>query len=194
MRLRDGFRRKRSDTPRSAKYRIAICQVDVEAADHRLTPYFLHPMPTLRRGRSAKVERHKKRLDRSYRTAGLCGLETSMEDFGSRISNAVTIWAFSSESDELPQVTVRPDSRTSAMASRLLAVIRSTLPRSLFGNAAATMAISVSRGLSPGSTTTASTTFRGSACRVWYATPDLSTNTEPSGRRTPKTGRRSSAT
>src|SRR4029450_725744 len=71
-------------------------------------------------------------------------------------SNAVTIWAFSSESDELPQVTVRPDSRTSAMASRLLAVIRSTLPRSLFGNAAATMAISGSGGLCPGSNTTGS--------------------------------------
>ena len=55
-----------------------------------------------------------------YLTAGLCGLETSMEDFDFLLSSAVTTWAFSSESDELPQVTVRPDSRTSVMLSRLL--------------------------------------------------------------------------
>ena len=51
----------------------------------------------------------------NYRTAGLWGLDTSMEDFGFGLSSAVTTWAFSSESDELPQVTVRPDSRTSLM-------------------------------------------------------------------------------
>ena len=54
-----------------------------------------------------------------------------MEDFGSRLSNATTIRAFSSESDEFPQLTVCPESRTSAMLSRLLAVIRSTVAAQL---------------------------------------------------------------
>ena len=84
-----------------------------------------------------------------------------MDDFGFRLGSAVTTLAFNSESAELPQVTIRPDPRSSAMLSGLRAVISLTFPLSFSGSAVATTATALRSGLS-WVLMSASTTFGGS--------------------------------
>jgi hypothetical protein len=123
------------------------------------------PQRTSRRAKRAIRHSERRKRSNQIRTAGLCGLETSIEDFGLRLSSAPATWAFSSESVALPQVTFGPDCKVNTMLSRPFALIRSTFLRSLSGSAAATVATSRRSGASVG-LTSASTTSGGSVACV----------------------------
>ena len=82
---------------------------------------------------------------RAQRAAGLCGLDTSIDAAGLRLSSAITMSALSGESAELPQLTLTPDFsskviRSGSVADRVLAFLRSDP-----GKAEPTMATSRSR-------------------------------------------------